>query len=114
MLAILGEVDGTYESDRLLKGCGVRWLISCERVARLVVNPAVRLEFIRLCKEIRNMSELDQVYTTFKKITTLCSELVTWAEWWLREDNLKLLCVAFSNRHWENTPDSTNIIESLN
>jgi hypothetical protein len=48
-------------------------------------------------------------------IRKLFPNTAPWVEWWTRENNLKLLCKAFSSNNLLNQmPMDTNVIESLN
>lgn len=112
---IFGQEEGLKQAERLLKGCSVHWLRSCQRVANLCVDPLIQPNFMRLCIAIRNMENLNEVLETFSKIEEIYSDLKPWIDWWTRDDNLKLLCRSFSsNNHWVSTPNDTNIVESLN
>jgi hypothetical protein len=112
---IFGQEEGLKQAERLLKGCSVHWLRSCQRVTNLCVDPLIQPNFMRLCIAIRNMENLNDVLETFSKIEEIYSDLKPWIDWWTSDDNLKPLCRSFSsNNHWVSTPNDTNIVESMN
>jgi hypothetical protein len=68
-----------------------------------------------LCKRIRDRNDPNELIEIFRNIETIYSDLKPWVNWWIRDENSKLLCRSFSsNNHWSTTPNDTNIIESLN
>jgi len=61
------------------------------------------------------MNDRNELIETFRNTKTIYSHLKPWVNWWIRDDNLKLLCRSLSsNNHWSTTPNDVNIIESLN
>ena len=111
---LLGE-EAESTAMNLLKGCYVHWMRSCNRIARIVCRPDRRTAFLTLCGSIRTEPDQEQVLLMFNTIAELYKETVPWVQWWTRDQNLRLLSRAFNNGDgWDQIPNDTNIVESLN
>lgn len=135
---------GDEHANKLLKGCRVHWIRSCQRVCDRICKSSIEKNvfktlstaitclkkptniiacFQALCGE-RSVASMTSIVTSLNskdaKYVDKYSDWSAashWASWWSTEEHLRMLCLPFSemtSQVWTSCPSTSNAVERKN